>query len=150
MKILFILLVAFLQLPACQEEEKKPISKNAQIAFRFAENDPKEGYEERVHEGKKIYLNPIIEITQNDIDFVIKSINEYSEMPVILLEMNPKGTEKFATLTANNIKKMLAIVVNNEILIAPVIQDKITEGKVQITGSFSEEEVDKLFNTLTE
>jgi preprotein translocase subunit SecD len=150
MKLLVILSIVFLQLTTCNEEEKKPISKNAQIAFRFAENEAVDGYEERELDGKKIYLNPKTEITQKDIDFVIKSHDEYSNMPIVLLEMNPEGTKKFAALTAGNLKKMLAILVNNEILMAPIIQQEITEGKVQITGYFTEEEVDKLLKTLTE
>ncbi|NJO90922.1 MAG: hypothetical protein HC831_19630 [Chloroflexia bacterium] len=45
---------------------------------------------------------------------------------------------------------MLAILVNNEMLMAPIIQQEITGGKVQITGNFDDDKVEKLFKTLTE
>jgi preprotein translocase subunit SecD len=149
MKAITILIIILLQFQMCNNEEKLPISKNAQIAFRLAENEMTEGYETREMDGKKIYLNPKTEITQNDIDFVIKSRDEYTKMPIILLEMNTIGTKKFTDLTANNVRKMLAILVNNNLLMAPVIQQEITGGKVQITGNFTQEEIDELFNLLT-
>lgn len=150
MRLLSILLILSLQLSTCNNEEKKPISNNAKIEFRLAEKTMYDGYEEKEMDGEKIYLNRKVEITRNDIDFVIKSVNEYNEMPVIMLEMNEPGTQKFATLTANNLKKMLAILVNNEVLMAPVIQEKITEGKVQITGNFDNKKINEIFKTLTE
>ncbi len=150
MRTLIILITFLLQFQMCNNEEKLPVSKNAQISFQLAENVITEGYEAREMDGRKIYLNPKSEITQNDIEFVIKSHNEYDGMPIILLELDPEGTKKFADLTANNVQKMVAILVNNELLMAPVIQQEITGGKVQITGNFNDEKVEKLFKTLTE
>ncbi len=150
MKITSLLLTIILLIPMCSNEEKLPVSKNAQIAFRLAESEITEGYEEMEMDGRKIYLNPKTEITQNDIDFVIKSHDDYTNSPIIMLEMNSVGAKKFAALTASNLQKMLAILVDNELLMAPIIQQEITGGKVQITGNFDDKKVEKLFKTLTE
>jgi SecD/SecF fusion protein len=44
------------------------------------------------------------------------------------------GPKKFANVTGNNIKRQLAIVLDGQVISAPVIQDKIATGVAQITG----------------
>ncbi|MDF1546868.1 MAG: hypothetical protein P1P88_03550 [Bacteroidales bacterium] len=150
MKIIAILLVVILQLQVCSnKEESEPISKNVKIEFRLAEDDALEGFEESEVNGQKIYLNPKIEITENDIVAAQKAQDDYGNH-TIMLEMNEKGSEKFGELTENNIQKKLAIIVNGKVLMAPVIQMKIPGGKIQISGNFSKEEIEKLYNLLTE
>ncbi len=51
-----------------------------------------------------------------------------------------KGARDFARITEANVKKRLAIVLDNKVYSAPVIQEKISGGKARITGNFSTEE----------
>jgi len=44
------------------------------------------------------------------------------------------GPRMFATVTGNNIKRRLAIVLDGQVISAPVIQDRIANGNAQITG----------------
>lgn len=129
--------------------DKKPISPKVKIEFRLAVENPVEGFELREDDGKKIYLNPKVEISEKDIvsAYHAKDQNDY---PTIFLELNAEGAIKFETLTANNIQKMLAVIVNGELIMAPIIQTKIPGGKVQISGAFSEAEIESLFKSLTE
>ena len=58
--------------------------------------------------------------------------------------LNKKGKEKFAQATANNIGKRCAVFINNELLMAPVIQEKIESGKVQVTTGYTESQGKKI------
>jgi len=149
MKILSILFAFLVSLQMCKpKEESKPIAQNVKIEFRLAKDNPTEGFDEKILDGQKIYLNPKVEITEKDISTAKKSMDEYGNY-IISLDMNDFGAKKFENLTGNNVTEKLAILVNGEVIMAPIIQMKIPGGKVQITGNFTKEETDKLFNTLT-
>jgi SecD/SecF fusion protein len=53
------------------------------------------------------------------------------------LEMNSKGARRFASVTAANVNKFLAIVLDSTVYSAPRIIQKISGGRAEITGSFS-------------
>ncbi len=63
---------------------------------------------------------------------------------IVELEMNNKGARTFARVTAANIGKFLAIVLDSTVYSAPVIRSKIPSGRAQIEGSFSMEEAKNL------
>ena len=60
--------------------------------------------------------------------------------PCISLTFNPQGARLFERVTAENINKRLAIVLDGNIHSAPMINEKISGGKALITGSFSDTE----------
>jgi preprotein translocase subunit SecD len=60
--------------------------------------------------------------------------------PSVNFRFNPAGARKFGDYTAENIGNPFAIVLDNEVISAPVIQSHIPGGSGQITGSFSVEE----------
>ena len=64
--------------------------------------------------------------------------------PYVGIEFDKKGGRIFANVTGENIKKRLAIVLDNKVHSAPVIQSKITGGRAQITGNFSMSEAHDL------
>lgn len=63
----------------------------------------------------------------------------YNE-PYVSITFDKIGARIFREITRNNVKKRLAIVLDNNIYSAPVIQEEIAGGQAQITGSFSIEE----------
>ena len=65
--------------------------------------------------------------------------SQYNE-PYVSIKFDKKGARDFARITGANIKKRLAIVLDNKVYSAPVIQGKISGGEARITGSFSTEE----------
>lgn len=65
--------------------------------------------------------------------------SQYNE-PYVSIKFDKKGSRDFARITGENIKKRLAIVLDNKVYSAPVIQDKISGGEARITGNFSTEE----------
>ncbi len=60
--------------------------------------------------------------------------------PIVTMEMNSEGSHDWARITGANINKRVAIVLDNVIFSAPVVQNKITGGHSQITGMDNLEE----------
>lgn len=64
---------------------------------------------------------------------------QYNE-PYVSITFDARGARLFEQVTGENIKKRLAIVLDNNVYSAPVIQDKISGGRAQITGRFTMDE----------
>jgi preprotein translocase subunit SecD len=60
--------------------------------------------------------------------------------PYVAISFNRVGANIFRQVTKENIKKRLAIVLDDKVYSAPVIQDEIAGGRAQVTGSFTLEE----------
>ena len=63
---------------------------------------------------------------------------------VVGLEFNEEGAKKFASLTAQNIGKPISILLDGDVLTSPVVQEVITGGNAQISGSRNVEEAEHL------
>jgi len=64
------------------------------------------------------------------------------------LEFNKEGGELFAQITREHKGEILGIVLDGAVLSAPVIIDEISDGKAQITGSFTPVEAKELVRNL--
>ena len=64
--------------------------------------------------------------------------------PVVAIEFNADGAKIFADATKRNLKKPLAIFLDQNLLSAPTVQDEIKEGKAVISGNFTLEEAKRL------
>ena len=64
------------------------------------------------------------------------------------MTFNQEGAAIFGRVTAANVGRQLAIVLDGELQSAPVIQDAITGGRAQITGNFSLLEAQRLASVL--
>jgi preprotein translocase subunit SecD len=69
--------------------------------------------------------------------------NQFSE-PYVSMTFNEEGARRFEEVTGANVKKRMAIILDNTVYSAPVIQEKISGGNAQISGSFSMEEAKDL------
>ncbi len=65
--------------------------------------------------------------------------DRYGE-PHVSIKFNSQGAADFERITGENVRKRLAIVLDGVVHSAPVIQEKISGGQAQITGSFTMEE----------
>ncbi|MGH7779876.1 MAG: protein translocase subunit SecD [Candidatus Binataceae bacterium] len=66
------------------------------------------------------------------------------EGPYVAVDLDARGAQIFDTITAENVGRQLAIVLDNTVYSAPVIKERIPGGHVQITGRFSFEEAHDL------
>jgi preprotein translocase subunit SecD len=64
--------------------------------------------------------------------------------PYVSISFNPAGAKIFDEVTGTNVKKRLAIILDNVVYSAPVIQERISGGHAQITGRFSLEDAKDL------
>ncbi len=64
--------------------------------------------------------------------------------PYVAMEFTDVGAKLFEQITAANVKKRLAIILDNNVYSAPVIQERIAGGRAQITGRFDTKEASDL------
>src|SRR5919108_2052412 len=69
--------------------------------------------------------------------------SQFSE-PYVSLEFDREGGRLFERITAENVGKRLAIVLDDTVYSAPVIRERIGGGRAQITGNFTDEEAKDL------
>ncbi len=60
--------------------------------------------------------------------------------PNISIKFNSQGAADFDRITGDNVRKRMAIVLDGVVHSAPVIQERISGGQAQITGSFTMDE----------
>lgn len=78
-------------------------------------------------------------------DMLVHAQATYSEgTPVVTFRFNNLGAKKFGDVTKANVDKPFAIVLDNQVISAPVIREPILGGSGQISGNFSVEEANDL------
>ncbi len=83
-----------------------------------------------------------------------KAVSDASSSPdqfgrvEVSMRMNPEGARKWANITGNNIGKQVAIVLDENVYSAPVVNTAIEGGQSSITGDFDVEEANDLANVL--
>tara|TARA_Y100001980_G_C14556600_1_gene348794 strand:+ start:2111 stop:4018 length:1908 start_codon:yes stop_codon:yes gene_type:complete len=98
------------------------------------------------------YVNSISELTGG----VIKEASanygaagtNASGLPIVNLTMNSAGTKKWSISTGANVGRSVAIILDGNVFIAPVIRDKIPNGMTQITGLDDVDEAKDIANVL--
>ncbi|MGO9986348.1 MAG: protein translocase subunit SecD [Rhodomicrobium sp.] len=99
------------------------------------------------HAGRMVLVHKEVIVSGDDLE---EASAGYDNRPGGLGEravnfvFNTKGAVAFARVTRENIGKPFAIVLDNKVVSAPVIRSEIPGGRGQITGNFSQEEVDRL------
>lgn len=80
------------------------------------------------------------ELTGEVITDAIATYDPTNNQPIVTMAMNSEGADRWAKITGANIKKRIAIVLDELVYSAPVVQQKIVGGNSQITGMSSPEE----------
>lgn len=73
----------------------------------------------------------------------VRISSQFNE-PYVSIKFDPVGSKIFEEVTAENVNKRLAIVLDDNVYSAPVIREKISGGEAQISGSFTMEEAKDL------
>jgi len=77
------------------------------------------------------------------------SFDQTTYQPLVLLQFNEEGAKIFEDLTSKNVGKQLAIYIDRIPISVPVVQEKISGGKAQITGRFTVDEAKELARNLS-
>lgn len=64
--------------------------------------------------------------------------------PYVAIDFDAAGAKRFDQITAGNVGRRMAIVLDDTVYSAPVIRERISGGSAQISGAFSEQEATDL------
>lgn len=107
------------------------IGKTAELDFREIVSEQAQDWQKTELSGKHLKKAQVI-------------FPENSTEPQISIAFDNEGKKLFAEITERNIQKPLAIFLDNELISAPTVQDKISQGKGSITGDFTIESANEL------
>jgi len=126
--------------------------KRAKVAFRFVDSSmsPEEAQKGSPPAGSEVVLGfkdnkpylvqKEVEIEGDDITSASTGFDQATNQPIASFRFNAHGARRFAHLTADNIGRPFAIVINDRVFSAPVIREPITGGSGQISGNFTLEQ----------
>jgi preprotein translocase subunit SecD len=127
-------------------------NKRAKVAFRFIDSsmNPEEAQKGAPPTGSEVVLGfkddkpylvqKEVEIEGDDITDASTGFATGTNQPIASFRFNAHGTRRFAHLTADNVGRPFAIVINDRVMSAPVIREPITGGSGQISGNFTLQE----------
>ena len=109
---------------------------------------PSEGFKAPIFElyalkaenGKPSMAGDVIADAKDDFD--------QHHNPIVSMTMTTNGARDWAALTKKNLKKCVAIVLDDVVYSAPVVQTEITGGQSQISGHFTTDDTRDLANVL--
>ncbi|MCX6214510.1 protein translocase subunit SecDF [Spirosoma sp.] len=83
-------------------------------------------------------------------DVITEASNDYDDRgrPEVTMNMNPEGARKWKNLTAANVGRPVAILLDNLVYTAPNVQNEIPNGRSSISGNFTVEETKDMANVL--
>lgn len=87
-------------------------------------------------------------LTGKMLDKATVTFDQTTNKPQISLQFNAQGKDLFGQITERNIQKPVAIFLDNQIISAPTVQEKITAGQAVITGSFTIQQAKDIVNLL--
>src|SRR3569832_2268406 len=89
-------------------------------------------------------LNENIELGGEDLTNAQPGFDQQTGRSVVSFSFNTHGAIVFGEITAKNVGKRFAIVLDNQVITAPTIQQPITGGTGQITGNFTPQSANDL------
>ena len=126
---------------------KKLLGKTANLSFRLvSESEDTFGSELLFFEDKEDQLNisKRIIVSGDNLINAQPSIDNQTNQTVVNFSFDRVGAKKFGRATADNVGKKIAIILDNKIISAPVINEAILGGNGQITGNFTFQEATDL------
>jgi protein-export membrane protein SecD len=124
------------------------------LEFKTLNNKPGDVQELTVDENgvaqpiktKELYVST--ELTGRYLSKATLEFNQTTGEPVVALQFDDTGSALFEKITKENIGKPVAIFLDGEPISVPTVNDTITGGKAQITGSFTPQEAKLLVGRL--
>jgi len=88
--------------------------------------------------AQTVTLAKKIVLTGADLADAQASFDQNTTEPIVNFQFKGKGAKTFEDFTGANVGKYLTIVLDNEVISSPVIRDRITGGRGQISGGFTD------------
>ena len=149
-------------LPGVRDPERVSamLAKRGRVTFRLvdvsviaalAQKGPLPPGSEILRDFKTKDIHVVLKDIVMDGDDIIDAspgIDPQSKQPIASFRFNGRGTRRFATITQENIGRPFAIVVDDQVLSAPVIREPIVGGSGQISGNFTIEDASNVVTLL--
>ena len=148
------------QVPGLQDPSrlKEILGKTAKLTFRLVDTtasveDALQGrpppdseiLNGTVKEGKHPYLiKKQVMVSGEDLSDAQPGFDHRTSEPIVTFRFNTNGGRRFAQVTQENVGRPFAIVLDNEVISAPVIREPILGGSGQISGGFTVEQANDL------
>jgi preprotein translocase subunit SecD len=87
--------------------------------------------------GEKYLIEKRALVSGGDLVDAQPSFDQRNGQPIVNFRFNSAGARKFAEVTQQNVGKRFAIVLDNKVISAPVINEPIPGGAGQISGNFT-------------
>ncbi|MGH6716695.1 MAG: protein translocase subunit SecD [Bradyrhizobium sp.] len=130
---------------------KKLLGQTAKMEFRMVDSSVSP---EQVHQGGALPPDDELLMSSSSpkVPYVVKKrvlvsgedltdaqpgFDQRSGEPIVSFRFNSVGSRKFARATTENVGRPFAIVLDNQVISAPVIREPITGGQGQISGNFT-------------
>ncbi|MGK9165960.1 hypothetical protein KXR53_06665 [Inquilinus limosus] len=130
--------------------EPPPTARTAppDVQMRFAETEPGPGLTRIEGSGRVLYLQPNAVLSTPDIASAAVRIDPTSASPVVELTLTLAGRDHLARATTDNVGRILAVLIDEALITAPIIREPILGGRVQISGLMTAAEATDLARLL--
>ncbi|MBI5263168.1 MAG: protein translocase subunit SecD [Bradyrhizobium sp.] len=140
------------QVPGLQDPTrlKELLGKTAKMEFRMVDSSvpPDQAQQGRVPPDSELLMSASapkvpyvvkkqVLVSGGDLTDAQPGFDQRTSEPIVSFKFNSSGSRKFATATTENVGLPFAIVLDNEVISAPVIREPITGGQGQISGNFT-------------
>jgi preprotein translocase subunit SecD len=147
------------QVPGLQDptELKRILGKTAKMEFRMVDSTvpPDQATQGRIPADSELLMSAqtpkvpyVIKkqvlVSGGDLTDAQPGFDQRTNEPIVSFRFNTAGSRKFAQATSENVGQPFAIVLDNEVISAPVIREPITGGSGQISGSFTVQQANEL------
>ena len=150
------------QVPGLQDPTrlKELLGKTAKLDFRMVDSSisPDQAVQGRVpaeseilmsSEGEGAAKTPYVIkkqvlVSGADLTDAQPGFDDRSREPIVSFKFNTSGARRFARATTDNVGLPFAIVLDHEVISAPVIREPITGGSGQISGNFTVQQANDL------
>ena len=128
------------QMPGMSDptQVKKLLGTTAQMTFHWAANSQSEQVMNKQDAAGNTYrLEQKVALEGEHITDAAGVLSSENGQPVVTFRLDSAGAKQFATMTRDNIGRVLAIVLDDKVVTAPVINSVIPGGRGEITGNFT-------------
>jgi len=147
------------QVPGLDDPErlKELLGKTAKLTFRLVDSsvDTRPGRTSTVPPGTEVLPmseNPDIPVaverrvmvSGEQLTDAQPGFDQQTNEPIVTFRFNSTGARRFGSVTSDNVGRPFAIVLDGEVISAPVIREPILGGSGQISGGFTVQEANDL------
>jgi preprotein translocase subunit SecD len=148
------------QVPGLQDPArlKELLGKTAKLTFRLVDqsmpaeqalrgNIPPDSellYGSKAENNQPYLIEKRVVVSGEDLTDAQPGFDQRTSEPIVSFRFNSNGARRFAQITQENVGRPFAIVLDNQVISAPVIREPILGGSGQISGSFTVEQANDL------